>query len=334
MPYNENMDIKLNLATIAKELVAPPKGILAADESTKTCCARFEGVGVECSEEKRREYREILITTPKNENYLTGIIMVDETVRQKDVKGTPFLKILKQKGIHAGIKVDGGLDHYDGDESVETVTIVPENLAQKLKEYADMGITFAKWRSAFIVGNSLPSDGCIKENVRRMIEYAKLCQNVGIVPIVEPEVLIDGSHSAEESEIAIGRVLVETKRELLNANLYLPGLIIKTSMAVSGKDSANRADRNEVAKRTIDVLKTHIPEDIGGVVFLSGGQTPDEADRNFDAIMRHASEVPFPMTLSFARAIQNPVIKLWAEGVNKEQIEKVFINQINKIETQ
>ncbi len=322
-------DTKEKLKLNTNTLVAPPRGILAADESSKTCCARFEKHSLECTEESRRAYRELLIATPGTEEFLTGIIMVDETLRQRDSSGKLFTHILRKKGIQSGIKVDEGL--LDVGTSGEQTTKGIEGLPPRLKEYATLGATFAKWRAAFLIGEKTPSVEVIEKNCALMAEYAHLCQQNGIVPIVEPEVLMDGDHSAEVTEHVIGQILPILFNEIRKKNIYIPGLVLKTAMCVTGKDAGPKASPKEVAERTIRVLKKCVPSDIGGVVFLSGGQSPDESNDNYDAIMQHAKEERFPMTFSFSRAIQSPVLDAWAKNQVPATVEPIYLEQLRKI---
>lgn len=317
------------LSDVAMKLATPPKGILAADESTKTCCARFESVHVPCTEEKRREYREVFIGAPHLGDSISGIILVEETLNQKTADRTPFLEVLEEAGVYAGVKVDGGLEAMN--DNGEHITLGLDGLGERLATYKKLGCAFTKWRAAFLIGEMLPSDMAIRENAIRMAEYARLVQNAGLVPIVEPEVLMDGTHSAEQAERVITKVIFETVKALNEKGVFMEGIILKTAMAVSGKEALDRAESSEVAERTIRMLSLGVPENIGGVVFLSGGQTSEEADTNFDAIMKRKSEVPFPMTFSFARAIQQPVLDAWAKGEEVSALRELFISGVTKI---
>ncbi len=306
------IDIEL-LKDTASYLVNPPKGILAADESAKTCCKRFDGVLLECTDESRRAFREMIITAPENEEVLSGIILTDETIRQANKEGKLFAHILFEKGIKPGIKVDTGVVGYRNENDIEFVTNGIDGLEKRMVDYKNFGAAFAKWRAVFGVNHGIPTKEALAENISRMCQYAEICQENNIVPIVEPEVLIDGNHSIVDCEETLQTVLIPLMNELKASGAYLPGLILKTSMVLSGKNAENRAKPEEVAERTISVLKESLPNNIGGVIFLSGGQSHDEADENFDAIMRLSDQVPFPMTFSFSRAFQNEALAHYAK---------------------
>lgn len=316
------------LTNIAKFLVNPPKGILAADESATTCCKRFEAVHLPCEEEDRRKYRELLITTEGVENYLTGIIMVEETLNQKDSNGKLFTEVLKEKGILSGIKVDLGLEEFG--TNGEQITKGLDGLDERLAQYKSIGAKFSKWRAVFSPEKGLPTDELINEANSRMIKYALLCQKNEIVPIMEPEVLMDGIHTEEDTKNTINRVLENLFEQIKNSNLYLPGIILKTAMIESNKDDTQSTTSTEVAKWTVEVLRKNVPENIGGVVFLSGGQSSDEAVENFNAIMEEGKDLPFKMTFSYSRAIQNPVLAEYAKG-NIEKAKENYIDRLQKL---
>lgn len=316
------------LKDIAKYLVSPPKGILAADESATTCCKRFEAVHIPCEEEDRRKYRELLIKTPNTENYLTGIIMVEETLNQKDSSGKLFTEVLKDKGILSGIKVDLGLEDFG--TNGEQITKGLDGLDERLAQYKSIGAKFAKWRAVFSPEKGLPTDELINEANSRMIKYALLCQKNEIVPIMEPEVLMEGSHTAEDTKNTISRVLENLFAQIKNSELYLPGIILKTAMVESNKDDTQSTTSAEVAKWTVEVLRKNVPENIGGVVFLSGGQSSDEAIENFNEIMEEGKNLPFKMTFSYSRAIQNSVLEEYAKG-NIEKAKENFIERLQRL---
>lgn len=305
------------LTTIAKRLVAIPKGILAIDESTQTCTKRFEKLGIESTEENRRQYRELLITTANIEHYISGMIMVEETLRQKTTGGVPFIDIFREKHMDMGIKVDRGtkpLALHDG----ETITEGLDGLRERLKEYKSLGATFTKWRAMFRISFTTPSDAAISHNVRALTEYAALVQEAGMVPIVEPEVLMDGDHTIDEAENAISKILDALFRALVDEGVYLPGLILKTGMVIPGQDCPEQATPGTVAERTLKCLKTHVPADIGGIVFLSGGQGEMEATLNLNA-MHEGGALPWPLTFSYGRAIQNPALQTWAKDIHSAE---------------
>lgn len=301
------------LAAIAKKLVTPPKGILAIDESTETCTKRFEKLGIESTEENRRAYRELLITTPLIEQYVSGMIMIDETIRQHTKEGKPFLEIFKEKGMEAGIKVDGGLEQF-GNSPIEKITKGLEGLPERLREYKSLGITFAKWRAVYFIKNNLPSDELIAESTIRLVKYAKMCQEAGIVPIVEPEVLMTGEHTLEQTEKVISDVLDVLFIRLAQQNIFMPGLLLKTGMVVPG-DKVEKATPEEVRDATLRCLGDYVPKNIGGVVLLSGGLDEESATIYLNAL-HNTGDLPWPLTFSYGRAIQNPALTLWAKDMS------------------
>ncbi len=296
--------------TVAR-LTNPPKGILAADESNNTCNKRFEKLGIPTTEEKRREYRELLITTPSIEMYISGIILFDETIRQSTKDGRSFVSVLQSKGIDVGIKVDGGLEDFPSSLD-EKITQGLEGLPERLKEYKTMGATFTKWRSVVNIGDVLPTDACLRENADRMAKYALACQAEDIVPIIEPEVLIDGDHTIERCLEVTGHNLDILFNALTEQDVYIPGVILKTSMVISGTKNGDRANPQKVAENTLSCLQRHVPKDIGGIVFLSGGQTEEESTNHL-YLMHNMGSLPWNLTFSYSRALQNPVLKYWAE---------------------
>ena len=303
-----NKDI---LIKTAARLVIPPKGILAVDESSPTCDARFEKLGIPKTEENRREYREILITTPGIEQYISGYILFDETIRQSTKDGKSFPSVMQSKGLEVGIKVDKGLVDFPG-HPLEKTTQGLDGLAERLKEYKNMGATFAKWRAIYQIGENTPSLDLMKENAISLAKYASICQELDIVPIIEPEVLVDGDYTIEKCYEVNSQNLDIVFSALKNANVFIPGLVLKTSMIFSGKEATNRAPAEKVAEMTVKCLKEHVPADIGGIVFISGGQPGDEATINLNAT-HQMGPLPWPLTFSYSRAIQNSVLKHWAE---------------------
>ena len=285
------------------------RGLLAADESNKSAMKRFEALNIPCNEQTRRDYREMLLTTPHISQYITGVIFYDETIRQSTRDGMPFTKLLEENGILPGIKVDKGLVDLTNFEN-ETVTEGLDGLGQRFAEYHQMGARFAKWRAAFQISASSPSQAAIHANATMFARYSALAQAAGIVPIVEPEVLYDGNHSIEQSEETIKKVLSITLEVLKAYKVDLSGLIVKTSMVLPGKESGAPHDAQAVASRTVAVLKEAVPAEVAGVVFLSGGQTPQQATENLAAICKF-SELPWPLTFSYSRAVQDPAMKLW-----------------------
>lgn len=305
------------LKQTARAMTATGKGLLAADESNPTCAKRFEAVGVENTEENRRAYRQLLLTTAGVEQYLSGVILFDETIRQKDDDGKSFVEHLKAEGIIPGIKVDAGAKDLALHEG-EKVTEGLDGLRERFAEYASLGAGFAKWRAVItIIGDQAPTQACITANAHAMARYAALAQEAGIVPIVEPEVLLDGDHSIERCYEVTAEALDTLFAALKNQDVLLEGLILKASMVISGKDAPNRADIQTVAEQTVKCLKEHVPAEVAGVVFLSGGQEEIEATAHLDA-MKKIGDLPWSLTFSYSRAIQNPVLKLWAESKTDE----------------
>jgi fructose-bisphosphate aldolase class I len=300
------MDTKLMTQT-ARAMVAPGKGLLAADESSGTCKKRFDSVKVECTEENRRAYRELLFTTPKLSDFVSGVILFDETLRQKTQGGEPFAEYLQKNGILPGIKGDGGA-HDMALHPGEKVTEGLDGLAKRLGEYFKMGARFAKWRAVITIGEDaqggdLPSWACVEANAHALARYSALCQEASIVPIVEPEVLLDGNHSIERCEEETEKTLATLFNELIWHGVSLEHVILKASMVVSGKENARQAGVQEVAERTLKVLKRTVPAALPGVVFLSGGQTDENATAHLDAMNRMGG-APWPLTFSYSRALQ------------------------------
>jgi fructose-bisphosphate aldolase class I len=319
-----------NLKTLeetAKKLVAHGKGILAADESAKTCAKRFEAVGVECTEETRRQYRQLMLTTPAASHCLSGVIFYDETFWQRTDAGQPLREYLAEQGIIPGIKVDLGLVDLPGFPN-EKVTQGLDGLPERLAQYAEAGAKFAKWRAVVVIGEGTPTDEAIGANTYVLARYARMCQDAGIVPIVEPEVLFDGSHTSEQAEEAMNRtfdILFQTMRAF---RVHLPGAILKTSMVLPGKDSGTPIDHDDVADRTCRVLHHHVPHELGGIVFLSGGQTSTDAFVNLNKIAQRGPH-PWGVTFSYSRAIQDPVLRAWAKNPHAiAEVQDIFHQQL------
>lgn len=299
------------LEETARRLVREGFGILAADESNASCQKRFDAVGVECTEETRRKYRQILLTAPGVENSLSGVILFDETFWQSTDDGTAFREALQTKGILPGIKVDLGLVDLPGFPN-EKVTQGLDTLPERIAKYAENGARFAKWRSVITIGDGIPTDECIGANTYVLSRYARICQDAGIVPMVEPEVLFDGTHSIEKCEEVVSHVydiLFQTMRAF---RVHMPGAILKTSMVLPGKDSGTPINADDVAERTVRALHEHVPHDLGGVVFLSGGQTSKDAYINLNRIKQKGPH-PWGVTFSYSRALQDSVLKSWAK---------------------
>ncbi|HEY4998490.1 MAG TPA: class I fructose-bisphosphate aldolase [Usitatibacter sp.] len=302
------MDTK-TLSQTARAMVAPGKGLLAADESSGTCKKRFDSVSVECTEESRRAYRELLFTAPGLPEFVSGVILFDETLRQKTKDGVNFAEYLNRNGIIPGIKVDAGA-HDMALHPGEKVTEGLDGLAKRMDEYFKLGARFAKWRAVITIGEGIPSSACIKANAHALARYSAICQEASIVPIVEPEVLLDGNHSVERSEQVHEDTLEALFHEIERQGVSLEHLILKASMVVSGKANARQAPVNEVAERTLRVLKRTVPAALPGIVFLSGGQTDVNATAHLDA-MNRAGSVPWPLTFSYSRALQAVALNTW-----------------------
>ena len=319
------MKFEEQLKATAKAMLANGKGLLAADESSNTIAKRFEAVGIADSVESRRSYRQFLLTCNGIEEYLSGVILYDETIRQVDDDGTPLPDVLTQKGIIPGIKVDTGAKDLALHEG-EKVTEGLDGLRERFAEYAKMGAGFAKWRAVITIdGDKLPSVACYKANAHGLARYAALAQEAGIVPVVEPEVLLDGDHSIERCYQVTGETLDVMFAALKNQDVLLEGVILKASMVLSGKNATERADVQTVAEQTIKCLKEHVPPELAGVVFLSGGQSEEEATAHLNA-MNKIGNLPWPLSFSYSRAIQNPVLKLWAAG-EKEKAMDAYIHR-------
>ena len=301
------------LAAIAQAMVAPGKGIIAIDESTATIKKRFDSVGIDCTEENRRAYREMLLTTPKLGEHISGAILYDETLRQKTKDGVPFTKIMMDNGILPGIKVDLGAKPLAGFPG-ELVTEGLDGLRERLKEYAQLGAKFAKWRAVITIGEDAPSGTCIEANCHALARYAALCQEAGIVPMVEPEVLMDGEHDIDTCYEITEVTLRSLFGALYEHNVMLEGTILKASMVVSGKDAPEQASVDEVAEMTLRCLKSSVPATLPGIVFLSGGQSDEDATAHLDAMNRLGPK-PWPLSFSYGRAMQSAALKLWSKDL-------------------
>jgi fructose-bisphosphate aldolase class I len=316
------MDQQL-LSKTAAAMVAKGKGILAADESSGTCEKRFQSVGVESTEENRRTYRNLLFSTPGVEQFLSGVILFDETARQKSSEGTPIPQYLAKKGIIPGIKVDKGVIDIPFTRG-EKVTEGLDGLQKRMKEYFDLGCRFAKWRAVITIGADIPTHTCLYANAHALARYAAICQEASIVPMIEPEVLLDGDHTAERSEEVHEATLRATYAAMAAYNVVPECLILKTSMVVSGKSNARQAGVEEVAERTVRVLKRTVPASQPGIVFLSGGQSDEAATAHLNA-MAAMKGLPWPLTFSYSRALQNPALKTWrGQAANVQAAQKAF----------
>jgi fructose-bisphosphate aldolase class I len=301
----------------AKALVAEGKGILAADESDSTIKKRFDSIGVESTEENRRAYREMLFTTEGVEEYISGVILFDETIRQSASDGMPFAKLLQSKGIIPGIKVDKGAKPL-ANAPGETITEGLDGLRDRLEEYRGLGARFAKWRATYSISDELPSLYCIWTNAHALARYAGLCQEAGLVPIVEPEVLQDGTHTIERSFDVTSKVLEAVFIELHDQRVHLEGILLKPNMVLSGYDAPQRAGVEEVAQITVKCFKRHVPAAVPGIVFLSGGQSDEDATAHLNA-MNALGPHPWQLSFSYGRALQAPALKAW--GGKPENVE-------------
>ena len=301
------------LAETARAMVAPGKGIIAIDESSSTCQKRFDGVGIECTEENRRAYRELLLTAPNVNRYLSGAILFDETIRQSTKDGVPFARYMADNGMIPGIKVDKGTHPLAGFPG-EVVTEGLDGLRGRLQEYYKLGARFAKWRAVINIGDDIPSGTCIEANSHALARYAALCQEQGLVPMVEPEVLMDGNHDIETCYEVTEVVLRSLFDALYNHNVMLEGTILKASMVLPGKDCPEQASVEEVAESTLMCLKSAVPAILPGIVFLSGGQSDEDATAHLDAMNRMGPN-PWPLSFSYGRAMQQAALKLWSEDM-------------------
>jgi fructose-bisphosphate aldolase class I len=314
---------KALLSKTAAAMVARGKGILAADESSGTCEKRFQTVNVECTEESRRAYRQLLVGTPGAEQFLSGVILFDETARQKANDGSLFPDYLAKKGILPGIKVDKGVVDIPLHKG-EKVTEGLDGLSKRLEEYFRMGCRFAKWRSVITIGRDIPSHACLYANAHVLARYAAACQAASIVPMIEPEVLLDGEHTIERCEEVTEATLRATYAAIAAYDVFPEYLILKTSMVVSGKDNPRQAGVDEVAERTVRVLKRTVPAAQPGIVFLSGGQSDESATAHLSA-MAAMKGLPWPLTFSYSRALQNPALKAWqGRAGNVAAAQKAF----------
>jgi len=300
-----------NLIKIAKTLVAEDKGLLAMDESNPTCNRRFASLAIPQTEENRRSYRELIVTTPNLGDCISGAILFDETIRQKKKDGTSFIKVIIEKGIIPGIKVDAGAKDMAG-HSGEKITEGLDGLRDRLDEYFQLGARFAKWRAVIGIGSGIPSRGCIEANTHALARYAGLCQEAGMVPIVEPEVLMDGNHSLERCSTLTEEVLRTLFDQLYTQRVVLEGMILKPNMVLPGLACTKQESIDEVADATVNCLLRAVPAAVPGIAFLSGGQPAALASARLNAMnIRFKSMLPWALTFSFARAIQQPALEIW-----------------------
>jgi fructose-bisphosphate aldolase class I len=299
-----------DLESIAATLVADGKGILAADESVATATRRFDPLGIPSTEQSRRAYREMLFTTPGAAEFISGAILYDETIRQRSSGGTPLPQVLSSQGIVPGIKVDTGAEPLAGAPE-ETVTEGLDGLRERLAEYHGMGARFAKWRAVIRITEKLPSEACVSANAHALARYAALCQEQRLVPIVEPEVLMNGAHTIERCEEVTGTVLHAVFHALFEQGVSLESMLLKPSMVIAGKDCSRHASVQEVATATLRCLRRHVPAAVPGIVFLSGGQKDQLATAHLSAINRLRGPKPWKLSFSYGRALQDPALEAW-----------------------
>ena len=299
-----------DLERLANSLVADGKGILAADESVATLTRRFDALRIPSTEQSRRRYREMLFTTPGAAAFISGVIMHDETIRQKSSSGMPLPQVLERQGIVPGIKVDTGARPLAGSPE-ELVTEGFDGLRDRLAEYRSLGARFAKWRAVISIGDGRPSSTCVGVNAHALARYAALCQEVGVVPIVEPEVLLDGSHPIERCAEVTGAVLHAVFGELVQRRVSLESMLLKPSMVIAGKDCPRQASVPEVAAATLSCLRRHVPAAVPGIVFLSGGQRDRLATAHLNAINRLPGPRPWTISFSYGRALQDRALEGW-----------------------
>jgi len=298
------------LSAIAQAMVAKNKGILAADESTSTIAKRFNSIDLESTEENRRTYREMLFTAVGAQQYISGVILYDETIRQKTKAGEPFPAYLAKHGMLPGIKVDLGAKPLAGFPG-ETITEGLDGLRERLAEYHKLGARFAKWRAVIDIASGIPTRYAIDANAEGLARYAALCQEAGIVPIVEPEVLMDGAHDLARCEEVTNAVLDSVFTHLFAARVALEGMVLKPNMVISGKKSPQQARPEQVAEATVRTLKRQVPSAVAGIAFLSGGQSPTDATLHL-SLMHASGPLPWPMTFSYGRALQEDALQAWA----------------------
>jgi len=299
------------LEATAKALVARGKGILAADESMPTIKKRFDKIGIESTEEHRRAYRDMLFSTKGSGEFISGVILFDETIRQSDSDGTPFIEVLKREGVTPGIKVDKGAKDmalHPGEKMTEGL----DGLRDRLKEYHDLGARFAKWRAVITIGDGIPSAGCIEGNAHALARYAALCQEQGLVPIVEPETLMDGDNTIERCYEVTEATLRSLFAALYEQRVALEGLLLKTNMVISGKKCPQQAGVGGVAAQTVRCLRNTVPASVAGIVFLSGGQSAALATAHLNAMHVGGGQHPWPLSFSYGRALQDPALTTWA----------------------
>jgi fructose-bisphosphate aldolase, class I len=316
------------LELVAAALVAPGRGVLAADESSGTMDKRLEAVGVEPGVENRRRFRQLLLTAPGIQQFVSGVILYDETLRQSDDDGKPFPELLQERGIMPGIKVDTGAKPLPWADN-ETVTEGLDGLRERLAEYSELGARFAKWRAVIRIASGLPSDGCIAANAHALARYAALCQEAGIVPIVEPEVLMEGAHTIDRCEVVTTRVLSAVFAELRTQQVRFGGIVLKPNMVLAGSACANQPGIDEVAHRTLWTLRGTVPASVPGIAFLSGGQSDALAAEHLNAISG-LSGAPWQLTFSYGRGLIADALRVWAgSDRNREAAQRTLAHRVH-----
>ena len=319
--------IEQELETTAKMMVAEGKGILAIDESTPTIKTRFDTINVESTEENRRPYRDLLITNPGGSKYISGMILYDETIRQSTSDGATFTEKLINDGIMPGIKVDTGAKDF-ALHANEKITEGLDGLRDRLAEYKTLGAKFAKWRAVITIGNNMPTDACIDANAHALARYAGLCQEIGIVPMVEPEVLMDADNTIERCYDVTEKTLSTLFTTLKDQDISIAHTILKTNMVISGKQCSTQASVEEVAKSTVRCLLKNVPSELAGIVFLSGGQSAELATAHLNAMNQNNKDLPWPLSFSYGRALQEPCLKAWGgESTNIEAAQKALLHR-------
>lgn len=320
------MDLQKLIET-AQAMVMPGKGILAMDESNGTCNKRFAALGIPQTEPERRAYRDMILSTPNLGQYISGAILYDETIRQHTKEGVPFLELLTNQGIIPGIKVDTGA-HNMALNPGEKITEGLDGLRERLAEYSQMGARFAKWRAVITIGHNIPSTGCLKANAHALARYAALCQEANIVPIVEPEVLMDGSHTLQKCEEVTEKAIHAVFKELIKQNVLLEGIVLKPNMVLPGKDCPNQNSLEEIVNATLVPLFRFVPAAVPGIAFLSGGQSPELATARLNAMnLKMEGKAPWVLTFSFSRAILQPALEAWnGKDSNIAKAQQIIYN--------
>ncbi len=327
------MDIN-KLSAIAKRLVSKNKGVLAADESSPTIKKKFDSIGIESTENNRRDYRELLFSTSGIEDYISGIILYEETLFQKSLNGNLLIDLLKDKKIIPGIKVDKSTKNMTGFKN-EKITEGLDGLYERIANYQSQGAEFTKWRAVITIGNSIPTNECIELNAIYLARYALISQEVGLVPIVEPEILMDGDHSINSCYEATYKTLSEVFNQLDKHKVNLSGILLKPNMVLSGKESSDRANKNQVAEMTLKCFKDTIPKNVPGIIFLSGGQSDLESIDNLDAINKLAKQtvnMPWELSFSYGRGLQSSTLNKWnGNSDNVQSAQKEFIDRCKMV---